>query len=215
MRRWSRLGRAALVVAVLGVLLVLGGFGYGLALRPSTTAVGGSDMAPTYRPGQRVVTAAVDPGQVRRGDVVVFRYATESGPAVGHFKRVIALGGDHVSQCGDQPVQLNGAPLDEPYLRSGTVNGFRCFDVTVPEGRMFVMGDHRANSLDSRVWGAVPLDTVKARDVPGTAARLGIVVALGLLGLLLLALAAILGAVARRRGRTAPAAYPAWVVPAP
>lgn len=217
MQRWSGLGKAALVTLVLGLLLPAAGVGLALYLKPHVYTLGAGDMSPTYRPGQRITTFAVAPQDVRRGDAVVFSYATDSGdPNRTHFKRVIALGGDHVSQCGDQPVQLNGAPLDEPYLRGGTPNGFRCFDVTVPAGRMFVLGDHRANSVDSRQWDSVPLGTVSGRDSRGSAA-LVTVGALFLAGLPFLPVSLLLALLARRRRRTAPPAaptggYPAWVL---
>ncbi|MFF4338972.1 signal peptidase I [Kitasatospora sp. NPDC001540] len=174
-------------------------------------------MAPTYHAGQRVTTYAVDPGEVRRGDVVVFT-PPEGGGARNEkgFQRVIALGGDHIAQCGNQPVQLNGAPLDEPYLYGDEPNGQRCFDVTVPAGEVFLMGDHRSISLDSRTRGTVPVDSVLART-EGDSAALAAVGLLFLLGVLLLPVALVLSLIARRRRRTAPPealAYPAWVLAA-
>ncbi len=91
------------------------------------------------------------------------------------IKRVIATGGDTVECKGDnQPVVVNGKPLDEPYIYPGNTP---CSDkpfgpVKVPEGRIWVMGDHRQDSLDSR-WhmegdkfqGTVPEDDVVGRAV--------------------------------------------------
>lgn len=92
----------------------------------------------------------------RRGEVIVFKAPTEwSGNPDGEdfIKRVIGTGGDHVVCCEQERLVINGKPLDEPYVYSA--DGRRDkpadqeFDVTIPAGRLWVMGDHRSASGDS------------------------------------------------------------------
>jgi signal peptidase I len=67
------------------------------------------------------------------------------------IKRVVAVGGDTVKCCDKQGrVTVNGMPLDEPYIHPDNKPSSFAFSVTVPKGRLWVMGDHRANSADSR-----------------------------------------------------------------
>lgn len=135
-------------------------------------------------------------GDIRRGDVVVFRDThgwlprvgdTGLGGAVrriGEFtgfvpangeqtlvKRVIGTGGDHVACCtAAGRITVNGVAIDEPYLDDGQAPSTVPFDVTVPTGSLWVMGDNRGDSADSRYhMGAGQTPFISASDVVGRA----------------------------------------------
>nr|WP_155073873.1 signal peptidase I [Streptomyces taklimakanensis] len=157
---------SSLAVAV-GCVLFLGGFGWAaLFYRPY--AVPTDSMAPTVNAGDRVLAERIDGDEVRRGDVVVFL-----DPLWGDIpmaKRVVGVGGDTVECCDrDNRLTINGTPVEEPYLKEGEHAPFSAFEATVPEGKLFLLGDHRASSLDSRTHledagnGSVDRDAVTGR----------------------------------------------------
>jgi len=134
---------------------------------------------------------------IKRGEVVVFRdpaewlsapYDESKGlakivkdglvfvgimpdPAKQYLiKRVIGVGGDRVVCCSTSgKIEVNGVEVDEPYIYAGNKPSDSTFDVTVPKGFIWVMGDHRGASADSRFHtddpnkGMVPLDKVTGR----------------------------------------------------
>ncbi|MCC9156633.1 signal peptidase I [Streptomyces parvulus] len=144
----SRTGQRLSGLAVaLGMVLFLGGFAWGAVVyRPYTVPT--SSMAPTIGVGDRVLAERIDGTDVRRGDVVVFKdTAWANAPMV---KRVVAVGGDTVSCCREGKLTVNGKEIDEPYLPAGTPAEIMDFQtVNVPEGRLFLLGDERDNSVDS------------------------------------------------------------------
>lgn len=136
-------------------------------------------MESTIEPGDRVVTTKLAPRVVGldRGDVVVFHDPANwlsgeenAGPLGGDYliKRLIGLPGDVVECKGaGQPITINGKAVDETaYLKDGVQPSSFPFSVTVTEGHVFVMGDNRANSADSRYHqddgdhGLVPISDV-------------------------------------------------------
>ncbi|MER7672704.1 signal peptidase I [Kitasatospora sp. NPDC096128] len=104
-------------------------------------------------------------------DVLSFVGLMPSANEKDLIKRVIAVGGDTVECKDDGPVKVNGVALNEPYIYAGnTPCGTQPFGpIKVPNGRIWVMGDHRADSLDSRFHmdqpggGSVPVDNVIGR----------------------------------------------------
>ncbi|SBT37692.1 signal peptidase I [Micromonospora narathiwatensis] len=91
-----------------------------------------------------------------RGEVIVFKAPTAwSGNPKGEdfIKRVIGVGGDHVVCCDrtgpQERLVINGKPIDEPFIFPGNKPADQDFDITVPQGRLWVMGDHREASGDS------------------------------------------------------------------
>lgn len=100
--------------------------------------------------------------KVHRGDIVVFeRPADDGGAARDLIKRVVGLSGETV-EGRDGAVFVNGNRLNEPYLDEGvTSSSFPA--QRVPPGYVWLMGDNRSNSRDSRVFGAVPKSSVVGR----------------------------------------------------
>jgi signal peptidase I len=109
-------------------------------------------------------TTASNP--LSRGVQDVQRWLGLGAPGENDFiKRVIGIGGDTVACCDTQGrVMVNGKALDEPYIYENTALSQRHFGpVKVPKGRLFVMGDHRGASEDSRFEGTIPESSVVGR----------------------------------------------------
>jgi signal peptidase I len=158
---------------VVVVLLAVSGATAGIGLTEGQAtggllAIPSSSMAATLVPGDEVLEDRTS--DVRRGDVVVFAGgAWAGGTGSGLFvRRVMGIGGDRVVCCDARSrVTVNGKALDESYLYPGDKPSDMAFSVTVPPGRLWVMGDHRSIAVDSRVYGEVDHGTVASHQVAG------------------------------------------------
>ncbi|WP_282202636.1 signal peptidase I [Kitasatospora fiedleri] len=150
------------VVIALGFAMLVGGFGM-LAVEYRPYRIPTGSMSPTLESGDTVL--ARTGGSAGRGDIVVFQDQDWGDATL--VKRVVAVGGDTVSGDREGRITVNGHQVSEPYLAPVRTNTTE-FSVTVPEGRLFLLGDFRGNSLDSRshldvAFGSVPASEVKAR----------------------------------------------------
>jgi signal peptidase I len=159
------------VFALVAVCLVSCVVGVVLTLRPYYFPSG--SMENTLRAGDHMW---VERGQdVRRGDIVVYTIpsGTRSGTSFQpgtYVKRIIGLPGDHVACCDEAgDITVNGKALHEQaYLYPGNKPSVFRFSVTLGPGQMWVMGDHRLISLDSRAAGPVP-----TADIVGHVIQIG------------------------------------------
>lgn len=121
-----------------------------------------------YGPSSSFLQKLVPLRDVRRGDIIVFRYPLD--PETDFVKRVIGLPGDTV-EIRSKVVYINGAPLNEPYVIHKDPRIFPTMSIsrdhmqpyTVPAGQYWAMGDNRDYSSDSRYWGTVPRAVIKGR----------------------------------------------------
>lgn len=145
---WVLLGVAVLALASGVVTVYLTGRAF---TEPSTS------MENTVRPGDIVIAAHTT--HVHRGDVIV---AQQTSPAPGDYlRRVIGLPGDHVACCAARGrITVNGKPLYEPYVYPGNAPSAVRFQVIVPKGHLWLMGDHRLISYDSRELGPLAVRVV-------------------------------------------------------
>jgi signal peptidase I len=128
----------------------------------TSVAVDGSSMAPTLRGGDRLLVTHGNP-LPQRGDIVVTE-VEEDGEPVELVKRVIALPGDTVEILSDV-AYVNGDP--EP-TRGQVVDSHFAVSrprITVPAGHVYVMGDNRPNSEDSRYLGPIPISGIMGKAV--------------------------------------------------
>jgi signal peptidase I len=160
----------AVIVGALVVALVVKTFLFQAFYIPSAS------MEPTLEKGDRVLVnkLSYDVHDVRRGDVIVFELEPDQVGDDGIkdlIKRVIGLPGDTI-ESRDGVVYVNDRALEEPYLAEGTVTGDpedgqnpAIERQVVPEGHVFVLGDNRSNSADSRYpyRGPIPIDSIVGR----------------------------------------------------
>lgn len=150
--RWWRRFAVLTVLTLLLVMITRAG-----VLEPYE--VHSDSMAPTISQGQTVyvdkVTHRVT--DLQRGQLVVF-----DSPEGVNLKRVVALAGDRV-EILDAVLHVNGDPVTEPYVDPESLDGIFYGPETVPQGHVFVLGDNRFVSIDSRDYGPVPLEDVIGR----------------------------------------------------
>lgn len=120
----------------------------------------GSCMEPNLKTGERLLGNKFIYRFERplRGDIVVFRFPPN--PRKIFIKRVIGVPGDIV-EIRDGKVYVNGRKLDEPYVANTPHGDFP--PQRVPEGCVFVLGDNRDESNDSRFWGDLPIKYIQAK----------------------------------------------------
>ena len=129
--------------------------------------IGSNSMAPTLVRGDKVLVnvMAYRKRPPQRGDIVYMRDPVRKEET--EVKRVVGLPGEWVAIVGGRVYIRRGrsgwTPLDEPYVKNNIVE--RPMRWFVPEGHIFVLGDNRERSEDSRDWGPVPLDLVIGRVV--------------------------------------------------
>ena len=148
---------SGLMWGVLAVALVV------LTTMAEPFTVRSSSMSPTLDDGDQVLAEKFTTrfGDLARGDLIVF---TAPGDSSLMVKRVAALGGDRVG-LADGHLVVNGHRVAESYVDLESVDGVYFGPQVVPDDTVFVLGDNRADSVDSRSYGAVSVDDVVGRVV--------------------------------------------------
>ena len=154
--RWRSIASLALQLAVFSLLIA--------AFFMRLPEVSGLSMEPHIQSGEFVLinTFAYRLGRPKRGDIVAFRH--EGDDREVFIKRVVGVPGDRI-RIDRGRLYANGAPLDERYVKDPDDRSFA--EVVVPASSVYVLGDNRANSEDSRFFGPVNDDRLIGRAIAG------------------------------------------------
>ena len=158
-RKKRRAGFTELCLTILVAFVLVFGF-----VRPfvlEAFRIPSESMVPTLEVGDRVLANKFIYrfSEPERGDIVVFESVGE-GDDQKLIKRVVALPGDEI-EVRNGTVLVNGEEQEEPYLNRGLPFNGSYQPTEIPEGEVFVMGDNRANSADSRVFGPLPVENIE------------------------------------------------------
>jgi signal peptidase I len=124
--------------------------------------VSSDSMAPTVCTDDIVLVARLDdPSTIRVDDIVTF---TSPEDGIQTIKRVVAVAGQRVA-IRDADLVVDGNLVTEPYVDHASIDGVYFGPVTVPAGSVFVVGDHRETSIDSRSYGPIPTTAINGRMV--------------------------------------------------
>ncbi|KNF09364.1 signal peptidase I [Gottschalkia purinilytica] len=128
----------------------------------NNTKVSGQSMYPTLYDNDRLFTnkLAYSLGEPKRGDIVVLDAPTEPGKR--YIKRVVGISGDKI-EIKDGKVYVNNNELKEKYIKKGVQTYSEQNIWEVPKGHVFVLGDNRLASEDSRMLGTVPINSIKEK----------------------------------------------------
>ena len=153
---WGRFMLDIIETLVLAVVLFIG-----INAVSARVRVDGFSMRPTLEDGEFVLVNKMSYrlGAVQRGDIIVFHFPLN--PKEELIKRVIGLPGERVSVQNHQ-VYINGQMLNEPYIAQAPIYSG---EWTVLDGQLFVMGDNRNNSNDSKDWGLLPAENVVGKAI--------------------------------------------------
>ena len=159
---WRSSDRRFILVVVL-LVAILTALITPLYLVYNVRRIDGASMEPALLEGDRILlTRGYD--DPHAGDIVSFTAVDQSGQEVRLIKRVVAIPGDSVEVLGDS-VYVNGElSIVAPTARVGA-DSYRLGPMTVPEGSVYVVGDNRPVSLDSRHLGFVPLTSIAGKAV--------------------------------------------------
>jgi signal peptidase I len=121
----------------------------------------GSSMEPNLHQGQYLLVNKIEYWlhPPARGDVIVFHYP--NNPSDDYVKRVVGLPGEKLEIKNGQ-VFIDDTQVEEPYVHGKTTTNY---SGDVPADTVFVMGDNRGNSSDSRMWGALPQKYIVGRAI--------------------------------------------------
>jgi signal peptidase I len=153
---WRSVARATLQLAALAALA--------MAFFMRTPEVSGFSMSPRIASGEFVLinTISYHLHAPQRGDIIAFRH--ESPAPETFIKRIIGLPGDRIAIDRGRVI-VNGSALPEPYVRFADDRSFP--ETVVPAGSLYVLGDNRIDSNDSRFWGFVNEGEVLGKAIAG------------------------------------------------
>ncbi len=150
--RWTAVG-ASVAAVVIAVVVIRTQF-------IDTVTVSSDSMAPTVCNGDTIVVQRLGGGDdVEVDDIVTFTGPVDGQPTI---KRIVAVAGQSVA-IKDAGLFVDGHEIAESYVDHATIDGVYAPTVTVPQGHVFVLGDHRETSIDSRVFGPLSTQAINGR----------------------------------------------------